>query len=92
MALISLGLVPRLCTELSTLRFHTFGKEAVKACGVSPDAFAQLALQIVFHRLYGRCPPTYEAVSVTSFASPNSRQPLARTRAAPSTRALARGN
>lgn len=39
----------------------TFGKRLIKSCGVSPDAFIQLALQLANYRDQGKFSLTYEA-------------------------------
>ncbi|CAG5088418.1 Oidioi.mRNA.OKI2018_I69.PAR.g11835.t1.cds [Oikopleura dioica] len=39
----------------------TFGKRLIKSCGVSPDAFVQLALQLANYRDQGKFSLTYEA-------------------------------
>mmetsp|Transcript_81124 Transcript_81124/g.225722 ORF Transcript_81124/g.225722 Transcript_81124/m.225722 type:complete len:679 (+) Transcript_81124:60-2096(+) len=54
-------------SALSSLRFDAFGKEAIKAWRVNPDAAVQLAMQMAFHELNGRCPATYETVATCQF-------------------------
>lgn len=43
------------------------GSEAVKRCGVSPDAFCQLAFQWARHRVTGTVGATYESISMRSY-------------------------
>jgi carnitine O-acetyltransferase len=49
------------------LEFKSFGKDAMKKCKVSPDAFCQMAMQLAYTRLHGKPPPTYESCSVRKF-------------------------
>lgn len=47
--------------DLWIMPFEIFGKGAIKACGISPDAFVQMALQLAYKRDAGRFRLTYEA-------------------------------
>jgi carnitine O-acetyltransferase len=49
------------------LEFKAFGKDAMKKCKVSPDAFCQMAMQLAYQRIYGKPAPTYESCSVRKF-------------------------
>ena len=44
-----------------------FSSERAKACGVSPDAFAQLTFQLAQERAKGRLGATYESIATRSF-------------------------
>jgi len=50
-----------------TARLDDFGTRRLKAAGVGPDAFFQLALQTAFFALHGRCAATYETVVTLNF-------------------------
>ncbi|OLY81656.1 Carnitine O-acetyltransferase, mitochondrial, partial [Smittium mucronatum] len=54
--------------EIATVRFDAFGKNAVKKLRVSPDAFAQMAVQLAYYRLFDQFVATYESASTRSFA------------------------
>lgn len=53
--------------DLHVLQFRDFGKDRIKQLGVSPDAFAQLALQLAYYRMHGHLVGTYESCSTRSF-------------------------
>mmetsp|Transcript_11703 Transcript_11703/g.13575 ORF Transcript_11703/g.13575 Transcript_11703/m.13575 type:complete len:636 (-) Transcript_11703:142-2049(-) len=53
--------------ELSVLMFHGFGKEQIKKWKCSPDAFAQLCIQLAYYRTFGHCRATYESTQTRSF-------------------------
>ncbi|XP_026473876.1 choline O-acetyltransferase isoform X2 [Ctenocephalides felis] len=44
-------------------RFRDYGKEFIKSCKVSPDAYIQLSLQLAYYKLYGHLVSTYESAS-----------------------------
>ncbi|XP_075216005.1 choline acetyltransferase [Lycorma delicatula] len=48
-------------------RFDGYGKDFIKKCAVSPDVYVQLALQLAYHKLYGRLTATYESASTRRF-------------------------
>lgn len=54
-------------TALKVLRFHAFGRERIRNCWVSPDAFVQMAIQLAQHRVFGKCHMAYEAVMTRRF-------------------------
>jgi hypothetical protein len=56
-----------LANETSTLVFKKFGGQFIKDSNVSPDAFAQLAIQLAYYKLLGRCDATYESASTKQF-------------------------
>ena len=57
-----------LTTETQVLQFNQYGGMFVKqVAAMSPDAYVQVALQLAYHRYYGRNDATYEAASTRSF-------------------------
>lgn len=54
-------------TVLRVLRFSDFGRERIRNCWVSPDAFVQMAIQLAQFRVFGRCHMAYEAVMTRRF-------------------------
>lgn len=54
-------------TATTTVRVDDFGSDAVKALGMSPDAFVQMAFQLGHHRAKGRTGSTYESISTRHF-------------------------
>lgn len=48
-------------------RFKGFGKDFIKSCKCSPDAFIQLAMQLAYYRLYGHLVATYESAGTRRF-------------------------
>uniref|UniRef100_A0A1A9W5V2 Choline O-acetyltransferase n=1 Tax=Glossina brevipalpis TaxID=37001 RepID=A0A1A9W5V2_9MUSC len=58
--------------SISDLDFHVYrykgyGKNFIKGCQVSPDAYIQLSLQLAYFRLYGYLVTTYESASTRRF-------------------------
>lgn len=49
------------------LLFDAFGKDGIKKCRVSPDAFCQMAYQLAYYRTYTKVTPTYESCSVRQY-------------------------
>ncbi|PVU96848.1 hypothetical protein BB561_000907 [Smittium simulii] len=55
--------------QLSTLTFYGYGKKTIsKQFGFSPDAFAQMLIQLGYYKLHGKCVPTYEPAQTRKFA------------------------
>mmetsp|Transcript_89030 Transcript_89030/g.237497 ORF Transcript_89030/g.237497 Transcript_89030/m.237497 type:complete len:562 (+) Transcript_89030:515-2200(+) len=54
--------------DLTLVEFSDFGKGFMKKAGVSPDAFAQLAMQLAYKRDAGKRALTYEASVTRLFA------------------------
>ncbi|XP_065371707.1 choline O-acetyltransferase [Calliphora vicina] len=48
-------------------RYKGYGKNFIKACQVSPDAYIQLSLQLAYFKLYGHLVATYESASTRRF-------------------------
>jgi len=53
--------------ELSVLMFYGYGKNLIKSFKVSPDAYAQLAIQYTYYRTFGTVRGTYESTQTRSF-------------------------
>ena len=53
--------------DLCVDHFTDYGSEWIKKNRMSPDCFVQLALQIVFYKLYGKLTSTYESASLRRF-------------------------
>lgn len=52
----------------SVVSIHTVGTKQIKAAGMAPDSFMQMALQLAFGMDQGgRVPPTYETASTRTF-------------------------
>ena len=52
---------------MSSLDFQGYGKNQIKKYKCSPDAWAQMAIQLAFFRLYNRPAATYEAAQTRKF-------------------------
>lgn len=53
--------------ELKVLMFHGYGKAKIKTFKTSPDAFAQLAIQLAYYKTFGYVRGTYESTQTRSF-------------------------
>ncbi|XP_071440594.1 choline O-acetyltransferase isoform X2 [Hetaerina americana] len=53
--------------DFYVFRFTDYGKEFIKSCRVSPDAYIQLALQLAYYRLHNCLTATYESASTRRF-------------------------
>ncbi|MFD5429564.1 choline/carnitine O-acyltransferase [Streptomyces sp. NPDC127084] len=54
-------------TATTTVAFDGFGNTAIKALGVSPDAFAQAAYQLAHQRSKGHLGATYESIATRQY-------------------------
>ncbi|KAJ3346348.1 Carnitine O-acetyltransferase mitochondrial [Entophlyctis luteolus] len=54
--------------ELTVVVFDGYGKNAIKKFGCSPDAYAQMAIQLAYYKTYGVCRPTYESAQTKKYA------------------------
>ncbi|WKY09104.1 hypothetical protein Q1695_001898 [Nippostrongylus brasiliensis] len=53
--------------DLASMMFRDFGKGKIKKCGLSPDGFVQMAIQLANYQDQGRFVLTYEAASARFF-------------------------
>ncbi|XP_059489582.1 choline O-acetyltransferase isoform X2 [Neocloeon triangulifer] len=53
--------------DLYIYRFLGYGKDSIKLCKVSPDAYIQLALQLAYFRLNQKLTATYESAGTRRF-------------------------
>eukprot|EP00667_Euglena_gracilis_P008763 EG_transcript_8879 len=53
--------------DLKALHFTVFGAKRLKELKCSPDAFAQMAIQLAVFRVFGSTKPTYEATNTRTF-------------------------
>lgn len=53
--------------DLSILDFQGYGKNAIKAYKCSPDAWAQMVIQLAYYKMHGRPAPTYESAQTRKF-------------------------
>ena len=53
--------------DMSVLDYTTYGKEAIKGYKCSPDAWAQMCLQLAFYKMFGHPCATYEAAQTRKF-------------------------
>jgi carnitine O-acetyltransferase len=53
--------------ELRVQAYQGYGKGLIKQFRCSPDAFVQMAIQLAYHKMFGRSRPTYESAAVRRF-------------------------
>lgn len=53
--------------DMKTLAFQGYGAAAIKKMKCSPDAFAQMAIQLAYYKLFGKVAATYESSAVRNF-------------------------
>jgi len=53
--------------EFEVFMFYGFGADKIKTFGTSPDAFAQLALQLAYRKTFGHCRGTYESTQTRTY-------------------------
>lgn len=53
--------------DMAVLHFDAYGKEYVKTHRASPDAWAQLVMQLAFHKMYGRPGVCYESAQTRKY-------------------------
>ncbi|KAJ3062175.1 Carnitine O-acetyltransferase mitochondrial [Podochytrium sp. JEL0797] len=54
--------------DLKVVVFEGYGKNLIKKFGCSPDAFAQMAIQLAYYKTYGTCVATYESAQTKKYA------------------------
>ena len=54
-------------TDTSVLELPRFGRDAIKALGLAPDAFVQMSYQLANFRLTGKLVSTYESANTKQF-------------------------
>ncbi|KAJ3248221.1 Carnitine O-acetyltransferase mitochondrial [Chytriomyces hyalinus] len=54
--------------DLKVVVFEGYGKNAIKKLGCSPDAYAQMAIQLAYYKTYGKCVATYESAQTKKYA------------------------
>ncbi|KAJ3213079.1 Carnitine O-acetyltransferase mitochondrial [Dinochytrium kinnereticum] len=54
--------------DLKAVVWDGYGKNLIKKFQVSPDAFAQMAIQLAYFKMYGKCSATYESAQTRKFA------------------------
>lgn len=63
--------------ELKVCAFPGYGKGLIKKFKLSPDAYAQMVIQLAYYKMYGKSCPTYESAQTRKFA--NGRTEVCRT-------------
>ncbi|KAI8923844.1 Choline/Carnitine o-acyltransferase-domain-containing protein [Entophlyctis helioformis] len=53
--------------DLRVVVFEGYGKNLIKKLQISPDAYAQMAIQLAYYKLYGVCKPTYESAQTRKY-------------------------
>lgn len=53
--------------DLQVLHYDAYGKNLIKQFKISPDAWAQLVMQLAFYKLKGRPAVTYESAQTRKF-------------------------
>ena len=53
--------------DLEVFHYNDFGKDFIKSCRCSPDAWLQMSLQLTMFKLVGNIVPTYESASTRRF-------------------------
>ena len=54
--------------DLRVVSFEAYGKNLIKKLGVSPDAYAQMAIQLSYFKMYGKSRATYESAQTKKYA------------------------
>ncbi|KAJ3062174.1 Carnitine O-acetyltransferase mitochondrial [Podochytrium sp. JEL0797] len=54
--------------DLKVTVFEGYGKNLIKKLGCSPDAYAQMAIQLAYYKTYGVCRATYESAQTKKYA------------------------
>lgn len=54
--------------DLQVVCFEAYGKNLIKTLAVSPDAYAQMAIQLAYYKMYSVCRATYESAQTKKYA------------------------
>eukprot|EP01064_Diplonema_japonicum_P034235 TRINITY_DN7034_c0_g1_i1.p1 TRINITY_DN7034_c0_g1~~TRINITY_DN7034_c0_g1_i1.p1 ORF type:complete len:589 (+),score=168.14 TRINITY_DN7034_c0_g1_i1:55-1821(+) len=54
-------------TQVAVVNWEEYGKDAIKQCKVSPDAFVQQAFQVAYQQVHGKPAATYEAAAMRGY-------------------------
>ncbi|KAJ3066196.1 Carnitine O-acetyltransferase mitochondrial, partial [Rhizoclosmatium hyalinum] len=54
--------------DMKVVVFEGYGKNLIKKLGCSPDAYAQMAIQLAYYKTYGTCVATYESAQTKKYA------------------------
>lgn len=54
--------------EVQVVVYEGYGKELIKKLRVSPDAYAQMAIQLAYYKMKGECVATYESAQTKKYA------------------------
>lgn len=53
--------------DLQVVTYEGYGKSLIKKFSVSPDAYAQMAIQLAYYKMYGFSGATYESAGTRKF-------------------------
>jgi carnitine O-acetyltransferase len=53
--------------ELAVQAYQGYGKGLIKKFKFSPDAYVQMIIQLAYHKMHGKCRPTYESAATRRF-------------------------
>lgn len=53
--------------DLRVQAYQGYGKGLIKKFKCSPDAYVQMVIQLAYHKMYGKCRPTYESAATRKF-------------------------
>lgn len=53
--------------DLRVQAYQGYGKGMIKKFKCSPDAFVQMTIQLAYHKMFGKCRPTYESAATRKY-------------------------
>ena len=53
--------------DLRVQAYQGYGKGLIKKFKCSPDAYVQMVIQLAYHKMYGKCRPTYESAATRKY-------------------------